>query len=129
MLTDVQLNNFARRVQKAALRGYGVARGDIYAAELAKEAGSKAAGGSAAALLALCNTIKAKRAGKPVQAAQPAAAAKPAPAPVEEDEWDYSAWTKDDLYEEAKARDIEGRSEMSKADLIAALKADDAVSA
>lgn len=46
-------------------------------------------------------------------------------APVVE-EAGYDSWTREKLYDEAKARGIEGRSEMSKAELIVALKASDA---
>ena len=38
----------------------------------------------------------------------------------------YESWTRDELYEEAKAREVEGRSDMNKAELVAALQADDA---
>lgn len=34
----------------------------------------------------------------------------------------YEAWTKDDLYEKAKEVGIEGRSDMSKKELISALR-------
>jgi hypothetical protein len=34
----------------------------------------------------------------------------------------YDEWTKEDLYERAKELDIEGRSDMSKAELIDALR-------
>ncbi len=35
---------------------------------------------------------------------------------------DYASWTKAELYEEAKSREIEGRSTMTKAELVAALR-------
>jgi hypothetical protein len=41
------------------------------------------------------------------------------------EEGGYETWTRDALYEEAKVRGIEGRSEMNKADLVAALTASD----
>ena len=36
----------------------------------------------------------------------------------------YEEWMKDDLYERAKELDIDGRSDMTKAELIAALRED-----
>jgi len=36
----------------------------------------------------------------------------------------YEDWTRDDLYERAQQLDIEGRSEMTKRELIEALRAD-----
>lgn len=38
----------------------------------------------------------------------------------------YDSWTKDELKDEARAREIEGISKMNKEELIAALEADDA---
>lgn len=56
--------------------------------------------------------------------------------PLEEDEEedevqdnlapDYASWMRDHLYEEARRRDINGRADMNKAELIEALIADDA---
>lgn len=46
---------------------------------------------------------------------------------VADDEEDsYSNWNKDELKDEAKGREIQGYSKMSKEELIAALEADDA---
>lgn len=45
----------------------------------------------------------------------------------EEDDVDsYTTWTKDELKDEARAREIEGFSKMTKDELVAALEADDA---
>lgn len=38
----------------------------------------------------------------------------------------YTSWTKDELKDEARAREIEGFSKMNKEELVAALEADDA---
>lgn len=43
-----------------------------------------------------------------------------------EEEGTYADWTVEELREQAAARDIEGRSAMNKAELVAALEADDA---
>lgn len=42
-----------------------------------------------------------------------------------EDEGTYEEWTVEELRDQAAARDIEGRSGMNKAELVAALEADD----
>lgn len=47
------------------------------------------------------------------------------PEEVVEEEDSYADWTKEALKDEAKAREIEGISKMSKDELIAALEADD----
>lgn len=147
MLTDAELKDLSRRALMSAQRGYKVARGDKYAKALSEETGLDL-GGSASDLVELCKAALAKRGGKPVEAKK-----KPAPppevTPPEEDEEEtedeptdeaeeesedeseaeggYETWTRDALYEEAKSREIEGRSDMNKADLVAALEADDKV--
>lgn len=112
------------RLLRAAQRGYGVARAEHYA----KLLGGSGDETSAAELLALCEAaLSGKTAPKPVKAA-PKPAPKPAePEPAaEESAAGYEEWTKKELYAEAEARDIEGRSSMTKAELVAALEADDA---
>lgn len=47
-------------------------------------------------------------------------------ADTEEDLDSYTTWTKAELKDEAKGREIEGYSKMSKEELVAALEADDA---
>lgn len=44
----------------------------------------------------------------------------------EDDVDDYNTWNKEELKDEAKGREIQGYSKMSKEELVAALEADDA---
>lgn len=119
-MSDAELQAFARRVKAASNRGYSVAKGASYAALLMEETGLKGYSGSVADLDALCKAASEKRAGKAISAPSKAP---PEPEPVFED--DYDAWTKDELYEEAKERDIEGRGSMTKDQLIEAIRASD----
>lgn len=145
------LPEFCRRVKDAALKGYQVALGDHYAAELSAEAGVTGYGGSAADLVKLAEAVLAQRAGKatdleggeaPLVVVEPeldeepgtpedvgpepevseVADTDPPPAPEE----GYESWTKDELYAEAQRRNLEGRSGLSKAKLIELLEEDDA---
>jgi hypothetical protein len=132
-----ELTALRARCLRGAQRGHLIARAEHYAAALG---GGNAPRGvakhSAGHLLALCD---AALAGKPLPKAKAAKkAAPPPPASEPEMEMDsedsadedeevppYAEWTKKELYAEADDRDIDGRSSMSKAELVAALEADD----
>ncbi len=128
------LPEFCRRVKDAALRGYQVALGDYYAAELSAEAGVTGYSGSAADLVVLAEAVLAKRTGAApdiadretpqINEAPQAGVADPEPSSTVDAE-SYDSWTKDDLYAEAQRRNLEGRSGLSKAKLIELLTADD----
>jgi len=120
-MTTTELQAFYRRVVNAAARGYSVAHGDAYASVLAKESGLSGYDGSAKDLVVLSRAALAKRGGQ----SQPASSKKTPSAQVIVEEDHYASWTKDELYEEAQIREIAGRSEMNKADLVAALEAHD----
>ena len=84
-MSDSELAAFSRRVKNAAHRGYSVALGASYAAELSAEAGVTGYTGSAADLVKLSSKVMAKRAGTtaPMKAvAPPPPPPPPPPAPV-----------------------------------------------
>lgn len=140
-LSDSQLSAFRSRCLRASMKGYDIARSSLYLKALAEETGSADAPegvkkGSAAHLLAMAEAAMETRASgkKPkAKAAPKAAAPKKAepepetdPAPdADEEVPPYEEWSYDELYAEAKERDIDGRSKMDKDALVAALEADD----
>lgn len=145
MLNDAELKAFRTRCMKAANYGYTVARSALYQAALEEEAGSVDSPdhkkGSARHLVALADAVlkvraggkkapkkaKAKPAAPPPAPEPPAAAEEPEVVEVEEEVVKpYKEWLKAELYAEAEAREIEGRSSMTKAELVEALEADDA---
>jgi len=136
MMTDAQLSAFRTRMTTAAARGYGVAKADLYLADLVEEAGggeppAGAAMGSAAHLLSLANDALAVRAGTKKKGKKAKKAApKPAPAPKPAaDDGDGNGepgwpddWSKEDMYALAQKYDIDGRSKMDRDDLIIAIE-------
>lgn len=146
MLSDAQLSAFRTRCMKAAGYGHTVARANEYMAALSDEVGSKPCEPTAAALRDLASEALQLRAGgkkkkrKTKAKAKPAAPPPPPPpeptdspeaapevevAPESGEVPPYPEWTKKELYAEADDRDIDGRSGMNKAELVAALEADD----
>lgn len=142
-LTFADLTDLLRRAQLSELRGYTIARGDYYAKELG---GSD---GSPGALVALCRAALAADGATAPEAATwpsgdeegpPPAAPEPAPeepaaeepppaeeAPEEEVHDDsaaaYESWSKRKLVEAATERGLDVKSHMTKAEVIAALRA------
>ena len=144
-MTAGQLGALRTRMMKAAAKGRSVARATDYVDQLADMGGDPDPGhlavGSAAHLMAMCDEVlggsepkKKKKAKKAAPKPKAKAAAPPPPPPppsspsihVEDEEDEYSAWSKTELYDEAQERDLDGRSNMSKAELVTALEADDA---
>lgn len=150
-LSDAELVAFRDRCHKAAVRGYQVAHAGLYLEALADETGESeppvgAAKGSAAHLAAMAQATLDVRSGKKSKAkpakkekvapapkpSKPKAAPKPPPPPEPEEDEDeedeelgYEDWGRDELYAEAQAREIPGRSNMSKEELVEALYAND----
>lgn len=143
-LSDSQLSAFRSRCLRASMKGYDIARASVYLKALAEETGSADAPegvkeGSAAHLLAMAEAAmearasggkkpKGKAAPKPPapKKAEPEPEPETDPAPdAEEEVPPYEEWSYDELYAEAKERDIDGRSKMGKDELVAALEADD----
>lgn len=146
-LTDAQLLKLRGRCIQAATRGYAIGQISKYLKDLASEtgvvdppAGVKA--GSAEHLQALVEETLGQRSGKikkvkkektekVVTPPKPVAPPKPAPAPEPEPEPapkvpPYEEWSYEELYAEAKVRNISGRSKMDKDELVAAMYEDDA---
>lgn len=141
-LSEQELKALHARCFRAVQKGYGIAHASRYVAALT--GGSLPKGPvSAADVLAAVENAMAK--GIPTQksaAAKPKAAPKPEPKPAipppppePEPEPEvteagdevppYEEWSQEDLYAEAKAREIPNRSKMSKEELVEALLADD----
>lgn len=145
-LTKAQLVELRSRCLKAAARGYHIGQVDKYLQTLSNETGitdvpKGVRKGSAEHLLYMTEAALEVRSGKrskidPVPEPVPEVVkgkkpkvkfeSKPEPEPEPQpDVPPYEEWSYEDLYAEAKVRDIYGRSKMDKDELVQAMYKDD----
>lgn len=145
-LTDAQLQGLRSRCIQAVARGYAIGQVDQYLGDLSKETGIAdvppgVKKGSAEHLQTIVQEAIDQRSGKkakpapkpapkveakPAPKVEKAKAKEPAPKPAPEPEVKpYEEWSYEELYKETQVRDISGRSNKTKDELVEMLYEND----